>query len=399
MEGTVFTNETTELRFTAEHTLFGWHGVAGYHFYDSDYGADGAEAFTPHSETNSHALFLLQEKEFGDVRVEFGGRFEQTEIDAPEIHGAHHEEHDHEGHEHEEEEHEGEEIAYLGEFDSFSFSVGTMWNYQEGHSLSVSISHSERAPNAAELLANGLHISTGTYDLGLGYEIEDGEVHFEPEDIEQETANNLDITLRKFTGDFGYTINAFYNQIDNFYFQQDTGLVVDSHHDEMLSMEEYLSHGHEEDEATRIFQYQYADVDLYGLEFDVHYQVNDQLLLKVIGDHIQNDVKGTSEYLPRFPQNKLGFEADYDFNELELHFSATHYFEQSDLGAFESKTDSYTLFDVAAKYNLNLGQTDSYLFAKVNNITDELAFSHTSFIKDIAPLPGRNFQLGMRVYF
>ena len=405
MEGTVFTNETTEVRATAEHNLLDWHGVAGYHYYDSDYGADGAEAFTPHSNTRQHALFLLEEKTFGDFRVELGARFEQTEIDSPEIHVEHgHEEHEehgdeeHEEHGHEEE-HHGEEYAYLGEFDSISFSAGTIWNFTEGHSFAVSLGHSERAPSAAELLSNGLHIATGTYDLGLGYVIEDGEIHFEPENVEQETSNNIDFTLRKFNGQFGYTINAFYNQIDSFYFQQDTGLVIDSHHDEMLSMEEYLSHGHDEDEATRVFQYQYADVDLYGLEFDVHYQATPDLLLKVIGDHIQNDVKDSSEYLPRFPQNKLGFAAEYDWQALQVNFSATHYFEQDDLGAHETKTESYTLVDIAAKYNLNFGQTESYVFAKVQNLTDELAFSHTSFIKDIAPLPGRNFQLGMRVYF
>lgn len=401
MEGTVFTNESKELRATAEHNLLGWHGVVGYHYYDSDYGADGAEAFTPHSDTTQHALFALEERTFGDFRVELGARYERTEIDAPEILLGH-EEHGHDEHEHEEhgdEAHHGEEYAYVGEFDSISISAGTIWNFQEGHSLALSLGHSERAPSAAELLSNGLHIATGTYDLGLGYEIEEGEIHFEPENIEQETSNNLDLTLRKFNGDFGYTINAFYNQIDNFYFQQDTGLVIDSHHDEMLSMEEYLSHGHVEDEATRVFQYQYADVDLYGIEFDVHYQVNSDLMLKVMGDHIRNDVKDTSEYLPRFPQNKLGFEAEYDWQALQLNFSATHYFEQDKLGAHESQTDSYTLFDVAAKYNLDVLNADSYIFAKVQNITDELAFSHTSFIKDIAPLPGRNFQLGMRVYF
>lgn len=395
IEGTVFTNQSKELRATAEHNLLGWHGVIGYHYYDSDYGADGEEAFTPSSDTTQHALFLLEEKSIGDFRFELGGRFETTEIDAPEIHM----EAGHDDHAHEEEHHEGEEFAYLGEFDSISLSAGSIWNFQDGHSISLSLGHSERAPSSAELLSNGLHIATGTYDLGLGYEIEEGEIHFEPENIEQETSNNLDLTLRKFNGDFGYTINAFYNQIDNFYFQQDTGLVIDSHHDEMLSMEEYLSHGHDEDEATRVFQYQYADVDLYGIEFDVHYQVSNDLLVKLIGDHIRNDVKDTTEYLPRFPQNKLGFEAEYDWHSLQLNFSATHYFEQNKLGAHESYTESYTLFDIAAKYNLDVLNADSYIFAKVQNLTDELAFSHTSFIKDIAPLPGRNIQFGMRVYF
>jgi iron complex outermembrane receptor protein len=192
---------------------------------------------------------------------------------------------------------------------------------------------------------------------------------------------------------------VFFNQIDNFYFQQDTGLVMDFDHGEVVDMGEFLSHGHEADEATRVYQYQSADVDLYGLEFDIHYRVSSDLLLKVVGDHISNDVKGSSEYLPRFPQNKLGFQAAYDWQSLQLDFAATHHFEQDDLGAEETKTDSYTIFDVSAKYNLDLGNADSYIFAKVENITDELAYSHTSFIKDLAPLPGRNFQLGMRVYF
>ena len=37
--GTIFSNETTEARLNIEHKLGNWHGMAGYHFSESDYDA------------------------------------------------------------------------------------------------------------------------------------------------------------------------------------------------------------------------------------------------------------------------------------------------------------------------------------------------------------------------
>jgi iron complex outermembrane receptor protein len=39
------------------------------------------------------------------------------------------------------------------------------------------------------------------------------------------------------------------------------------------------------------------------------------------------------------------------------------------------------------------------VFAKAENMTDTEARVHTSFIKDVAPRPGRNFSLGIRGSF
>jgi len=220
--GTIFSNETTEARFNVEHKLGNWHGMAGYHFSESDYDADGEEAFTPASKTTSNALFILEEQQFGDVTVELGARLEDYNIDSNVDTSAH--DHDHE------DEHHDESIAYSKSFNNLSASAGAIWQYTPGQSVSLSVSHSERAPLSAELLSNGVHIATGTYELGLGYVIEDGEIHFEPEDIKQETSTNIDFGFRRFSGDFGYTVNFFYNDIENFYYQQNTGLVFDEEH-------------------------------------------------------------------------------------------------------------------------------------------------------------------------
>jgi len=39
------------------------------------------------------------------------------------------------------------------------------------------------------------------------------------------------------------------------------------------------------------------------------------------------------------------------------------------------------------------------MYLKGENLGDEEARLHTSLLKDLAPLPGRNVTVGMRVYF
>ncbi len=387
--GTTFKNETTEARLNVEHKLAQWHGMMGYHYSESDYDAIGEEAFTPASVTTTHALYLLEEREFGDVTLELGARIEDYEITSTITESEHAHDHD------EEEDHdEGEEesIAYSESFTNVSASAGAIWQYTPGQSIALSLSHSERAPLSAELLSNGLHIATGTYELGLGYHIEDNEVHFEPEDIKQEKSTNLDFSFRRFSGDFGYTVNFFYNDIKNFYYQQNTGLV----YDEEDGLESAIG---AHDDAVAVYQFASKDAELYGVEFDVHYQIDPNAMVKVFGDSTRAKLKDDEGNLPRIPANKLGSELQYNVGDLQLTLTGTHYFEQDNISAYETKTDGYTIVDAQANYQLSLGAIDTQLYLNIDNITDELGFVHSSFIKDKAPLPGRNFRFGIRGYF
>jgi iron complex outermembrane receptor protein len=382
--GTTFTNTTTEARLNVEHKFANWHGMVGYHYSDSDYDAIGEEAFTPASITTTHALYLLEEREIGEVTVELGARIEDYNIQSDISTNQHSHAAESVGNK--------ETIGYNEDFTNVSLSAGAIWQYMPGNSIAMSLSHSERAPLSAELLSNGLHIATGTYELGLGYNIEDDEAHFEPENIKQETSTNLDLSFRRFNGDFGYTVNFFYNDIKNFYFQENTGLVFDEV-DGLESADEAHS------DAIAVYQFTRKDVELYGFEFDVHYQINSNAMVKVFGDSTRAKLKNNEGNLPRIPANKLGSELLYDLGRLQLTLTGTHYFDQNDISIFETKTDGYTLFDAQVNYQLDLGPIDTQLYLNVDNISDELGFVHTSFIKDTAPLPGRNFRFGIRGYF
>ena len=53
-----------------------------------------------------------------------------------------------------------------------------------------------------------------------------------------------------------------------------------------------------------------------------------------------------------------------------------------------------------ARWRFDVGNdTELELFANATNLADELARKHTSFVKDVAPLPGRNYVLGFRSRF
>ncbi|WP_440056045.1 TonB-dependent receptor [Pseudoalteromonas sp. T1lg65] len=382
--GTVFKNDTSELRASLEHRFGQWHGTIGYHYSDSDYRADGEEAFTPSTKTETHALYLLEERKFDQFTIELGARFENYELNSAieESHDSH-DEHDH------------EEVTdtkhYLLEMDNLSLSVGGVYDFSEGQNIAVSLSRSERAPLTAELLSNGVHIATSTYELGLGYDIENGVAHFEPTNIKQETANNLDISVRKFSGDFGYTVNLFYNDIENFYYQSLTDLMFTGEHGL-----ETADHFHEG--ALPVFKFQSQDAKLYGLEFDAHYKLSDSSRIKVFGDSLTAKLDN-DDYLPRIPSNKLGIDYQYNQGALLTSLTVTHYFEQKDIASYESATSSYTLVDLAASYEFSVSGSDLVAYFNADNLTDELGFVHSSFIKEQAPLPGRNFRFGIRGYF
>ncbi len=391
--GTSFSNETTESRITLEHAVIGgWHGVFGYHYSESDYTATGAEAFTPANETKSHAFFLLEEQELflsndQTVNLQFGARVEKTDIDASELLL------------------ENVEDPLTTSFDydntNLSLSAGAVWHYQPGYSVSVALSRAERSPNAAELLSNGLHISTNAFELGALYDVEeDGHIVFNNQNPEEEVANNIDISWRKYTGDVTWSFNAFYNKIDDYYYQADTGFEFEEdghdHHEEESA--DGHEDDHEEESHIPILVFRSDDADLYGFEADVNWQINPSWSTRLVTDYVRADLD-SGEDLPRIPplriRSTLLYEADNWNTELAVDF----YDRQDKTGPEESETASYALLGLTMNYFTEVAGNEVIVYFRGENLTDKLARVHSSFIKEQAPLPGRSLSLGMRIWF
>jgi len=78
---------------------------------------------------------------------------------------------------------------------------------------------------------------------------------------------------------------------------------------------------------------------------------------------------------------------------------AIWYDDQDKTAEFEEATDGYTLVNLGVNYTTQMADMEWQLFMRADNVFDEDARVHTSFLKDDAPLPGRNIQFGIRAYF
>ena len=402
--GTTFTNETSEASFELLHQpLADWRGGLVLDIKNSKFAAVGEEAFTPPSKTDSIAIALLEERHFRDVLLQMGARVEQVSIKSNAVRIAavefhHHGEAEHEEHEEHEAEHAAETFSFDENYTPFSLSAGAVWEFTPGYNIGASLSYAERAPSAAELLAFGPHIASGTFEIGALFEAheDDEAVHFEriANTPEMEKSTNLDLSFRKFEGNVGLILNAFYNKVDNYYAQFNTELFAET------------GHGHHEEEGDEdgharelpVFLFKSADATLYGFEAQGVWQLNEQLKTTVFADYVRAELNNGGN-LPRIPPRRVGASVDYAWNPISANLSWTHFGRQNKVTAPETSTDGYNWINANINYRLPFNQTELTLFIKVENLADEAARVHTSFLKDQAPRPGRNIRLGIRGTF
>jgi iron complex outermembrane receptor protein len=443
--GTTFNNETQELRLDLMHQTFNdWRGGMSVHYKKSDVEARGSEAFTPPSTTEMFALAFMEERHFGDVLVQLGARVERITMETNDLllpnieaHGhdedAHDEEHDDEhsdghdhGHDHDHDHGHGDELEVTRvfnadhEFTPTSFSAGLVWDFMPGYNVGLSASRSQRAPSASELLSFGPHIGTRTFEVGALFELNDDSLGLTSVNIDLETANNIDLSFRKTEGDLAFVFNIFYNSVDNYYYQIDTGLFADDGHGHDEHEEhEHDSHdhgdssegahaedAHSDDSHSEdshegelpVFLFTSDDVVLHGFEAQVAWQVTSEFKAEVFSDFVRAKLKDGGD-LPRTPPLRFGTQFSYESERLSAHLDITRYQSQDKIAEFETTTDGYTLVDASVSYDLQVLNHNLSLYLKGNNLTDTEARVHTSFLKNIAPRPGRNISVGITGYF
>ncbi|MBU3023468.1 TonB-dependent receptor [Aestuariibacter sp. A3R04] len=415
--GTLFENDTDELRVSLMHQpLAGWNGGVSLHYKTSDVAAVGEEAFTPPSTADMFAIGIMEEQRFGNVLVQLGARVERVTLDAantllPAIAAHDHDEEDDDDHDHDhdhDDEHSDETTVtrvfdVSQEFTPVSFSAGVVWDFTEGYNVGLSVSRAQRAPSASELLSFGPHIGTRTYEVGALFALtgdEESALGLSQQAVDLETSNNIDLTLRKTTGDIGFVLNAFYNQVDNYYFQSETGLFAESGHDHDHGDEHDhdAEDEHDHDSELPVYLFSSHDAVLHGFEAQAAWQVNAEFNAQFFADYVRAKLKDGGD-LPRTPPLRTGLQLNYQTESISAHIDVTRYHKQDDIAEYETETNGYTLVDAFVSYDLNVLSQDVSVYLKGTNLTDTEARVHSSFLKDLAPRPGRSIGVGLRGYF
>ncbi len=365
--GTALDNDEIEGRIEFVHAAVGsWDGALGIHYRHKDFAAIGEESFVLPSELESIAVFVLEKSDFGRWHVDLGGRYEHQEVQT----------------------NTGLQAAH----DLLSLSVGVNRDYARGYQFGLAITHAQRAPSIEELYSNGQHLATTTFEVG------DPGLH-------KEKSTNIDIYWRKIAGRLTFTANLFYNQIDDFIFLQEQDRnndgVADRVHEDFDGEPANILPA-EDDEELLLVSHTQDNADFYGFEIEGGIRVleDDRTTLdaRLWADYVQGQRSGNVD-LPRITPWRFGAGLKYARGPW---FASADYIrvnEQNNIAPLESSTAGYNMLSIDAGYTFKLAQSNVTLFASADNLLDEEIRRHTSFVKEIAPLPGRSGVFGMRASF
>ena len=341
---TSFRNKAHDVRAELEHLpVAGWRGVIGVQTTRRDFSAQGEEAYVPPTLTKKHAVFATEEYRLANWRFEAAVRHEWQDIDVD---------------------------ASAGNADhserGTSVALGAVWKFAPEYSLGATFSRSHRLPTAEELYAHGVHLATSTYEIGN-------------QDLRKETSNNFDVTLRKFAGPTTFSVSAYRNRINDYIYAS----TLDNH------------------EGFQLVEYAQHDATFTGIEGELRQQVTPSVQVALFGDYVRAELRdGTgNRNLPRIPSGRIGVKLDGEWRGWHGVVEAYRVAKQDDVAEFESATAGYSMLNLGTHYSTRVLGLPAMFYARLNNATNELAFSHTSFIKHAAPLPGRNLSAGLRLSF
>ena len=343
--GTTFKNEGYEGRIELLEKEFGnFRGASGFQFRHRDFEAIGDEAFTPPNITNQIGIFTVREYESGNFHIQVAGRYEHTDMEA-------------------------RSVSLERQFDTVSVSAGLGVEPSENLFFGVNLLRTERAPSPEELFSDGPHLATNAFEIG------------DPT-LGKETAMGVETSLHGEFGPVSLTVNGFYTDYDDF-----VALIPNGEEEDGLPVFEFIAN----DTTFKGFE-ALAEADLFSVGgFDVAGSA--QL------DFVRARFKGDAGNVPRIPPLRgiLGLEATS--SNLDVGAEVELADEQTNIAAFELPTDGYALVNLAATWRPGGENHGLSVQLRADNITDEEARLHTSFLKDVAPLPGRNFKVTLRGVF
>jgi len=347
--GTVFESDGIDGRVELRHRpLAGFEGALGLQYTTVDFNAVGDEAYVPPSDTRRTSLFVWEEFPLSDaLTLQGSARAEQQSIDGPAIPLDY------------------DEWAY-------SMSLGAIWSFSDELSVAANFSSTERHPTSAELYADGPHVAVQRFELGS---VTQGDGI-----LDKEHSNTLDLTMRGNTERIDWTATVFVTDARDYVVLLPTAA---------------------EEDGFQVFEYAQADAELYGFEAEARIELFDidegHLHTRLFSDYVHGERSESGAYLPQLPPLRYGIGLHYTLNAFEASVEAIIHEDQTKTAANELPTDGYTLVNAELSYSMD--DSGLFVFLRGSNLGDEEARQHASPLKDIAPLPGRSLQAGLRFEF
>ncbi len=307
----------------------------------------------PNSATKDIGVFSLLNYSLGNFNIQGGIRGDYRQIDS-------------------EEKIMGGNIKFPKlntEYTSINYSLGTVYK-QNNIKLRANISSGFRAPNSAELLSNGILGSVNRYIKGNS-------------NLVSEQSNQIDFSFNYTTEHVNFSVNPFYNKINNYIFLAPTG---------------------DQQGGAPVYEYTQKDANLYGGEIGIHIHPHGLHWL-----HIRSDVStvfaedNQGEPLPLIPATrfnntlKVQFKQKENFTVKSIFVQDVYKLNQNRVGQFETESESYNLVNIGTNMEVKTKSITFDIDAGVKNLLNTEYIDHLSKLKELdLSAQGINFYIGVK---
>ena len=281
---------------------------------------------------------------------------------------------------------------------SFAVSIGR--NLSDNLDISLGYASVERLPSVIELFMNGPHNATGRFEVG------------DPT-LQSETSSNFDITLN-YEKDGFYAYASFYvTDIDNYIAlidEEDDHNDHDDHDDHDEDEDEHHDddedHGDDHDDHDHgnliHANYMQEDAEFNGYEFEIGrtFDLGMGELKASFGRDVVNAEFSDGHFVPRINPARNIYSLSYKQNDVVFKLNFKDVDKQRDIGEGETVTKGYRMLDTRITKTFNLRDNNELRVSIFgNNLLDEVARNHSSWVKNEVPLPGKNIGVKFNLTF
>jgi iron complex outermembrane receptor protein len=326
---------------------------------------NGDEFLIPDYTSNNIGAFAYLKRNFTNGAINAGIRYDYKNIDGKAL------------------EEDGTPVfnAFNNNFSNISGSLGAAFDIAKNLNIKANIGSGFRAPNIAELGANGKHEGTFRYEMGNP-------------NLKQETSLQVDLGLEYNAEIVTVGLNGYANRIYNY-------IYPGNFNNETIEYDE-------EDGTTSIlpvYRYVQTDADLIGGEASVDIHPIKSLHFENSFSYVKGVNRANDSALPFIPaaslNNELRFEPTIKgLNDSFIKIGLTNVFKQDRFDSFETQTNGYTLLDAGVGTAIKTKSGKINVWVTGQNLTNKLYYNHLSRYK-LAGIynPGRNVSFGVSVPF
>lgn len=352
--GTRFATKGQDLRLEARHARVGkLEGVIGLQLDDTDFSANGAEAYAPDSRTRSGAAFVHEELGTTWGKLSAGARVESVRVESFGIPG------------------NATFTPGSRSFNPASYALGALWNVASEWQLTSNVSLNERAPRHYELYANGEHVATNSEEIGNP-------------NLGKERSANVDLGAAWKRGAHKARVQVFQHRFSNYISLEGTDLAA--------SPPEYT--------------YTQVQARFTGAEASATMRLLDarhKLDLGLRADTVRADNTSTGQPLPRIAPHRVGVSLQWNHAAWSARLGVDGYAGQDRVPSGQQTTGGYALWNAGLSLRDRVSGLPALWYARLDNIGDKLAYSSSSILTQTrpggVPLPGRSLRVGLQLSF